>query len=174
MNAGRCELDYVQRPDGMTYVQFGVTLIGAAYLAIGILGFVPLDAVNPPSPHTDGTHYLLRHFAVNPLHNLIHVVLGLAGLWLARTTRGVPTWGLVIGPILLALALVGVIQAVVEGLPIDQLLLGILPLNSPGHMFHLVTGGFALYLGLAGLQRHHGRASPSGSGVTTPVMDSAG
>jgi hypothetical protein len=48
------------------------------------------------------------------------------------------------------LAFAGLAQAVAEGLPLDQLLLGILPLNSPGHMFHLVTGGFALYLGFAG------------------------
>jgi Domain of unknown function (DUF4383) len=141
----------MHRPDRMTYPQFGVSLIGAVYLTIGILGFVPLDAVNPPSPHTDGTHYLLRHFAVNPLHNLVHVGLGLSGLWLARGRQGVATWGLVVGPVLLALALVGLVQAALEGLPIDQVLFGILPLNSPGHMFHLVTGGFALYLGLAGV-----------------------
>jgi hypothetical protein len=36
-----------------------------------------------------------------------------------------------------------------EGFPGDQLLLGLVPLNSPGHTLHLTTSAVALYLGFA-------------------------
>jgi hypothetical protein len=36
--------------------------------------------------------------------------------------------------------------------PPDQSLLGLIPLNSPGHVLHAISGGAALYLGLARLR----------------------
>jgi hypothetical protein len=40
-------------------------------------------------------------------------------------------------------------QAVVAGYPPDQLLLGLVALNSPGHTLHLATGCLAIYLWMA-------------------------
>lgn len=58
-------------------------------------------------------------------------------------------WGTLTGIVLLVLFSVGLAQAALEGFPKDQLLLRALPLNSPGHILHLISGGLALYLGLA-------------------------
>jgi hypothetical protein len=51
--------------------------------------------------------------------------------------------------VLLVVFAIGMVQATLEGLPGDQLLLGLVPLHSPGHTLHLSTGGVALYLGFA-------------------------
>ena len=59
---------------------------------------------------------------------------------------------------LLILFVGGMVQAFIEGLPNDQMFLGLVPLNSPGHILHLVSGGIVLYLGLA---------SPGAAGVET-------
>ena len=126
----------------------GVALISIIYVVLGILGFVPSDAINPLHHDAVGAHYLLGFLAVNELHNLIHLAIGLSGLWAARAVTTAQWWGRITGPVLLLLLVVGIAQAIAEGFPKDQLLLGLVPLNSPIHILHLVTGALALYLGL--------------------------
>jgi hypothetical protein len=64
---------------------------GTAFLIIGILGFIPgvtdQFASLKPAGHRS-TAELFGVFDVSILHNLIHVVLGIAGLWLARSWAG--------------------------------------------------------------------------------------
>ena len=95
-----------------------------------------------------GARYLLGLVAINPLHNVIHLTVGLSGLWAAKSSALAQAWGKLFGAVLLILFAAGMVQAFLEGFPFDQLLLGLLPLNSPGHVLHLVSGGIALYLGL--------------------------
>ena len=83
------------------------------------------------------------------LHNLIHLAIGVSGIWAARRLEWAQLWGKVIGVTLLVIFVVGMAQAAAEGYPIDQILLGLVVLNSPGHTLHLATGLIALYLGLA-------------------------
>jgi|GEM_PF-766403 len=130
-------------------IQFGAKLIGIVYIVIGILGFIPIEALNPYHPEGVGATYLLRHIAINWLHNFIHLAIGFSGLWAARSIELTRLWGKVFGVTLLAIFVAGMIQPFLQGFPADQLLLGLVPLNSPGHMLHLVTGSIALYLGLA-------------------------
>jgi len=132
------------------YIRHGVRIIGATYLALAIIGFLPLDVVNPIHHTGLGAHYLLNLVAINTLHNLIHLTLGLTGLWASHTLERAQWWGRIAGSVLLLVFVLGMAQAVVEGLPVDQSLLGVV-LNSPGHILHLTTGGLALYLGLAPL-----------------------
>jgi uncharacterized membrane protein YraQ (UPF0718 family) len=61
---------------------------------------------------------------------------------------GARRWATIVGVVLLALFFAGMIQSALEGFPPEQLLLGLIPLNSPGHVLHAVTGGIALYLGV--------------------------
>jgi len=139
------------------FVQYGVRLLGLVYLGLGVLGFLPFDFLNPHHPEGVGARYLLNLVAVNTLHNLIHLVIGVSGLWAAQhldpshQLRGarVRQWGMLTGVVLLLLFSAGLVQAAVEGFPKDQLLLRAVPLNSPGHILHLISGGLALYLGLA-------------------------
>ncbi len=131
------------------YIQFGVRLLGVVYVALGILGFLPFDFINPYHPEGIGVRYLLNQVAINPLHNVIHLAIGLTALYAARNLRDAQLWGKLWGTTLLLLFAVGMAQAALEGFPPDQLLLGLVPLNSPAHILHLVSGGIALYLGLA-------------------------
>jgi membrane protein YqaA with SNARE-associated domain len=61
---------------------------------------------------------------------------------------GARRWATIVGVVLLALFITGMIQSALQEFPPEQLLLGLIPLNSPGHVLHAVTGGIALYLGV--------------------------
>jgi hypothetical protein len=128
-------------------IQYGVRLIGVVYLILGILGFIPIDPINHFHPEGIGVFYLLNNIAINGLHNLIHLFIGVSALWSAQSVMRAQKWGKAMGVVLLLLFVVGMAQAALLEFPVDQLLLGIVPLNSPGHILHLVTGGLALYLG---------------------------
>ena len=52
--------------------------LGLAYLAIGVLGFIPGITVPSSAP---GQGLLLGIFAVNTIHNLAHLGLGAALVW---------------------------------------------------------------------------------------------
>lgn len=130
------------------FIQFGSRLLGWTYLAFGIIGFLPFEFLNPVHHEGVGARYLFNLVAINTLHNLIHLAVGGTALWASRSIDRTQTWGKLCGITLLVLFIVGMVQAFLEGLPRDQMFLGILPLNSPGHILHLVSGGVALYLGL--------------------------
>lgn len=59
--------------------------LGVVYLVIGIVGFIPALYTSPPAgaPHVDVTAaygYLFGLFPVNALHDIIHIVVGIAGI----------------------------------------------------------------------------------------------
>jgi hypothetical protein len=97
-----------------------------------------------------GTRYLFNLVAINTVHNLIHLAIGVTGLLAARHAARSRIWGKLCGYALLLVFLGGIVQAYMEGLPPDQMLFGLVPLNSPGHILHLVTGVIALYVGTTG------------------------
>jgi Domain of unknown function (DUF4383) len=131
-----------------TFSQYGVRLIAAVYVALGLLGFLPIEVLNPIYHDGLDVRYLLRLVAVNAPHNLFHLAIGVSGFWAARTTVGARRWATIVGVVLLALFITGMIQSALQEFPPEQLLLGLIPLNSPGHVLHAVTGGIALYLGV--------------------------
>src|SRR6476659_2595644 len=68
-------------------------IFGIAYLAAGLMGFLPVFLVPPPAdaPPTHFTllyGYLLGLFPVNLLHSLVHLVIGAWGLsaWRGRAS----------------------------------------------------------------------------------------
>ena len=69
--------------------------IGAVYTLVGILGFFVTGFENFAS-ETDKT---LLGFEINPLHNLVHLAIGLAGLalWRRLDTARLYGWLLAIG-----------------------------------------------------------------------------
>jgi len=136
------------KSDNTGMIQFGVRLISITYVALGIIGFLPIDAINPFHPEGVGARYLLHQVAIDPLHNVIHLAIGLSGLWALRSVSALRLWGKVWGITLLALFVIGMGQASMEGFPNDQLLFGLVTLNSAGHILHASTGALALYLGL--------------------------
>ncbi|MFL5733682.1 MAG: DUF4383 domain-containing protein, partial [Chloroflexia bacterium] len=65
------------------FVQFGVRLLGVVYTALGIIGFFRIDTINPFHHEGIAARYLLNLVAINDLHNIIHLAIGLTGLWAA-------------------------------------------------------------------------------------------
>ncbi len=74
-----------------TPVQLAAAAVGAVFLLVGILGFVPGVTTNFDqlsfAGHGSGA-LLLGLFAVSVLHTLVHAASGVAGLVLARTASG--------------------------------------------------------------------------------------
>jgi hypothetical protein len=114
-------------------VQYGVRFIAAVYVVIGLVGLLPVDALNPA--HHDGgfgVRYLLHLVAINAPHDIFHLVIGASGLWAVRTAAGAHRWGVIAGTVLLALCFAGMVQAAAEGFPRGQLLIGLIPLTRRG------------------------------------------
>jgi hypothetical protein len=132
---------------GTMFILYSVRLISIVYVLLGVLGFLPVEGLNPVHHQGVGARYLFNLVAINTAHNFIHLAIGLSGLWAARRLEWARWWGKVTGIVLLAVFVIGMVQAAAEGFPYDQLLLGVVVLNSPGHTLHLATGLIALYLG---------------------------
>jgi hypothetical protein len=77
------------RVAGLQPVQVLAGLAALAFLALGIAGFVYTGF----GDFTGHDHALLLGFAINPLHNLMHVVVGLVGLLLATTSASARLFG---------------------------------------------------------------------------------
>jgi hypothetical protein len=108
-------------------------LVGIVFVLIGILGFIP-------SFVPGGS--LLGIFAVNTLHNLVHVLFGILGIAAAFT--GWPRlYNRVIGIVYLLLAVLGFIP----GLTISGALLGLVSINLSDNFLHLVVGAVLFIVG---------------------------
>lgn len=58
-------------------------IFGIAYVATGLLGFIPGAAPHgdmPPLAVDGGSGYLLGLFPVNVLHNIVHLAIGAWGI----------------------------------------------------------------------------------------------
>jgi hypothetical protein len=74
--------------NGRTPAQALALLLGAGFLAVGILGFIPGITTHYGDMSfagEDSGAELLGVFQVSILHNLVHLLFGVAGLVLART-----------------------------------------------------------------------------------------
>jgi glucose uptake protein GlcU len=74
----------------MTWPQILSLVIGAVYLIVGIVGFF-ITGFDDFAHHD--TNETLLGFEINGLHNVVHIVIGVAGLVLARTLSGARTYG---------------------------------------------------------------------------------
>jgi hypothetical protein len=71
-----------------TPVQKAALAVGAVFLTVGLLGFVPGITANYEQLTFAGHHSdaaLLGIFNVSVMHNLVHLAFGVAGIVLART-----------------------------------------------------------------------------------------
>ncbi|MEC5151606.1 DUF4383 domain-containing protein [Cryobacterium sp. GrIS_2_6] len=115
------------------------TVFGAVYLLVGLLGFAVTGGVSFIA--TQGG-LLLGLFAVNPLHNVAHLLIGaallIAGLSGVTAAKSVNT---TIGAVYLLLGIVGFFIA--------SSALNILALNTADHFLHLASAIVLLGAGLA-------------------------
>ncbi|MHC5560696.1 DUF4383 domain-containing protein [Kocuria sp. U4B] len=127
-----------------TNVQKAALAVGAVFLLVGVLGFVPGITADHDQLHVAGAHseaMLLGLFQVSVLHNLVHVLFGVAGLALARTIAGARSYLLYGGIIYLVLFLYGLL--------IDQdSAANFVPLNAADNGLHLLLGAGMVALAL--------------------------
>ncbi|MET0736605.1 MAG: DUF4383 domain-containing protein [Microbacterium sp.] len=126
------------------------TIFGAVYLLIGALGFAVTAGVGFVA--TEGG-LLLGIFEVNPLHNVVHLLVGaallIAGLSSVVAAKTINT---IIGAVYLLLGIVGFFLVGTA--------LNILALNTFDHFLHLASAIVLLGVGLAADRT--ARASASG------------
>ncbi|RJU02297.1 DUF4383 domain-containing protein [Arthrobacter frigidicola] len=132
---------------GKTAVQKAAQAVGAVFVLVGILGFIPGITTNYPSlafaGHQSGA-LLLGLFQVSILHNIVHLLYGIAGLAMAKTASGAKNYLLWGGVIYLVLWL--------YGLFIDKTsAANFVPLNTADDWLHFFLGvgmiALALLLG---------------------------
>lgn len=133
--------------------------IGAVFLLVGVLGFIPGITTNYGAMtfagHESGA-MLLGVFQVSVLHNIVHLLFGLAGIVMARTNP-MAHWFLLGG---------GIVYLVlwIYGLVIDMnAAANFVPFNTADNWLHLVLG-----LGMIGLGLWLGRDAVSKMKGSTP------
>jgi Domain of unknown function (DUF4383) len=118
-------------------VQTVALAFGAIYLLVGIIGFLPF--VGGSYTQTDSN--LLGLVPINLLHNIVHLVIGIAGLAAAGTIARSRAFCQVFGVVLLGVGVVGIFAANP---------LNLIPLGGFDVAIHLVTGGILTYFGFVG------------------------
>ncbi|MEO3782316.1 DUF4383 domain-containing protein [Actinocorallia sp. B10E7] len=118
--------------------------VGALFLLVGILGFIPGITTNYGSMelagHTSGA-MLFGIFQVSILHNLVHILFGVLGLTLGRspgTAKAFLVWG---GAAYLALWIYGLLIN-------KDHAANFVPVNSADDWLHFVLGAGMIALGL--------------------------
>lgn len=108
-------------------------VFGAVFLAIGILGFVPGITTE------DGL--LLGIFQVSPLHNVIHILSGIAALVAMSSASYSRLWFRVFGVVYAIVAIVGWAQGTT--------VLGLIDVNVADNILHTVLALAILGVGFA-------------------------
>ena len=116
--------------------------VGAVFALVGVLGFIPGITANYDTMTFAGHHseaMLLGIFNVSILHNLVHLLFGVAGFLAARKASGAKAYLIGGGAVYLVLWLYGLV--------IDKTsAANFVPLNGADDWLHLVLG-----LGMIGL-----------------------
>jgi Domain of unknown function (DUF4383) len=97
-----------------TNLQKASQAVGAVFLLVGVLGFIPGVTSNYESLAVAGhgsQALLLGVFQVSVLHNIVHLLFGVVGLVLAKTADGARTYFLGGGSVYLLLWVVGLAGA---------------------------------------------------------------
>ncbi|OBK80101.1 DUF4383 domain-containing protein [Mycobacterium sp. 1274761.0] len=140
-----------------TPVQKAALAVGAVFLLVGILGFIPgittgYDTMTFAGHHSEAL--LLGVFNVSILHNIVHLLFGVAGVLMARTFTGAR--GFLIGG--------GIIYAVLwlYGLLIDHhSAANFVPVNTADNWLHLALAIGMIVLGVALSRVNSGASRPA-------------
>ena len=137
-----------------TWLPTVAKVVGAVFLLVGILGFVPGITTHYNdmtfASHDSGAK-LLGIFEVSVLHNVVHLLFGVVGLLATRTIANSARYLLVGGIVYLVLWL--------YGLFIDKhSAANFVPVNSADDWLHFVLGLGMAVLGAIGLRQLQGRS----------------
>ena len=131
-------------------VQGAAVLVGAAFLIMGVLGFIPGVTAHYDLLQWAGHHsgaMLFGVFAVSGLHNLVHVAFGVAGFLLARSYAKARAYFLIGGVAYLGLWVYGLL--IDRGGPAN-----FLSVNNADNWLHFGLGVGMLLLGVTLAGQH--------------------
>jgi hypothetical protein len=127
---------------GRDLLRTAALVVGAVFLLVGVLGFVPGITSGYGDMSVAGHHsgaMLLGIFQVSVLHNVVHLLFGVAGIALSRTAAGARSYLIGGGAVYLVLWLYGLV--------VDQdSQANFVPLNTADNWLHLALG-----VGMVGL-----------------------
>jgi hypothetical protein len=152
-------------PGGLTPSQWLALAVSIVFTLVGIAGFF-VTGFDDFAAHD--TNEQLLGFEVNPLHNLVHLALGLVGLALLWKVRGAFTYGVIV-----AVAYAGAFLYGLVALGKDW---DILSLNTADNWLHLVlalVGAGLAALAYRDLQEIRGERAGRSTGMRTGRRDTA-
>jgi hypothetical protein len=127
-----------------TPVQKAALAVGATFALVGVLGFIPGITTNYGDMQFAGHQsdaMLLGIFQVSILHNIVHLLFGVAGIAMARTVGNARTYLIAGGAIYLVLWLYGLVVG-------QNSAANFVPLNTADDWLHLVLGAGMIALGV--------------------------
>lgn len=148
--------DDMRRSMTATPVQMATTAVAVVFLLVGVMGFVPgitTDFDKMQFASHDSEAMLLGIFQVSILHNIVHLLFGIVGLFLVRSFGGSRNFLIVGGVIYGVLWLYGLLVD-------DESAANFIPLNSADDWLH-----FVLAIGMVLLGVLLGRAAPTTTGT---------
>ena len=110
----------------MSSIQRVATLSGVVFLAVSAVGFAAGAGGHPMTGMSTGM--LLGLFPVNVLHNVVHMLFGVWGIWAGRSASRSVAYALASGGVYLVLAVCGMLT---------PSLLGIVPIGGYDVVLHL-------------------------------------
>lgn len=140
-------------------LQRAAGVVGVVFLLVGILGFVPGITTEYSTMEFAGHESdakLLGIFEVSILHNIVHLLFGVAGLAMARTWNNARAYLIGGGALYLVLWLYGLLVA-------HESAANFVPVNDADNWLHFVLGLGMVALGVLLSKRdhdkrgHHGR-----------------
>lgn len=118
--------------------------LGAIYLVVGLLGFVPalrpLPVEAPPLSVGSGYGYLLGMFPVNILHTLVHLAIGVWGLVAMKDFGAARNYARGVAIIFAVLTIMGLFPGL-------NTTFGLIPLHGHDVWLHALTAIAAAYFG---------------------------
>jgi arginine exporter protein ArgO len=125
-------------------VQLAAIVVGVVFLLVGVAGFIPGITTNYEqlqfAGHQSGA-LLLGVFQVSILHNIVHLLFGVAGLAMARTAAGARNYLIGGGVIYAVLWLYGLVIG-------DTAPANFVPMNMADDWLHLVLAVSMIGLGV--------------------------
>jgi hypothetical protein len=126
-------------------VRTAALAVGVVFLAVGVLGFIPgvttnYDTMMFASHHSEAL--LLGLFQVSILHNIVHLLFGVAGVLMARSVPAARSYLIGGGIVYLLLFVYGLIVDSASAA-------NFVPLNGADDILHLVLGLGMIALGVA-------------------------
>ena len=135
-------------------LRLAARVVGVVFLLVGVLGFVPGITSHYGDMSVAGHEsmsMLLGVFQVSILHNVVHLLFGVAGILMSRTDSGARSYLVGGGVVYLVLW--------IYGLVIDQSsAANFVPVNTADNWLHLVLGLGMIGLGVALSRRRALRA----------------